>query len=84
MDRRQVLTRAVLGALGAVLLFFGTGPGIAKADSDVPSVPLSTSITSTTGLVVICIIAIVAVAIGVFFIRRARAKRRASGPGTGS
>jgi hypothetical protein len=76
---------AALGAVAAFLLAFGGHAGIARADvTFVPSIPSKIGSLSTGVVVLICIVAIVAVVIGVFFIRRARAKRHASGLGTGS
>ena len=117
MDRKRMRICALLGAVGAVLLLFGSQPGIARADvlgapSRRPSTSLSattaqtsptrsatgTSAASTTdtvsppesaggttpgAVVLICVVAVAAVAIGMFFIRRARTRRRTSGPGTG-
>ena len=85
MDRTRRLMYAALGVVGTFLLVFGGHAEIARADVQwVPSIPSKIGSLSTGVVVLICVVAIVAVVIGVFFIRRARAKRRASGPGTGS
>jgi H+/Cl- antiporter ClcA len=55
----------------------------AVADVANPGLPLPPTGTWTTWLVVlICVVAVVAVAFGVYFLQRARIKRRASGPGS--
>ena len=84
MDRMRMLICAAFSGLGAILLFFGSQPGIAEADVVGPSLPLPDFATWTTWVVVaVCVVAIIAVAIGIFFILRGRAKRRASGPDAG-
>ena len=71
--------------LAALVVFFALGVGVAYADTDVPSTPLfEGGVWSNGGVAIICVVAVIAVIVGVVFIRRARAKRRASGPGAGS
>jgi membrane protein DedA with SNARE-associated domain len=80
----RILIFAALGGLGTVLWLLGYQTGIAEADSEPPSLPLlQGGAWSTVDVVVVCVVAVVVVAVGIFFIRRARAKRRASGPGAG-
>ena len=80
----RMLVYSALSGLGAALLFFGGRSGIAEADTVGPSLPLPNLDSWTTWVVVaVCVVAIVAVAVGIFFIVRARAKRRASGPDAG-
>ena len=82
--RMRMLVYSALSGLGAALLFFGGRSGIAEADTVGPSLPLPNLDSWTTWVVVaVCVVAIVAVAVGIFFIVRARAKRRASGPDAG-
>jgi hypothetical protein len=85
MNLKRMLIYVACTGLVSILSFFGTQPGIAGADSEPPSTPvLEGGVWSTGTVVAICVLAVVVVALGVFFIRRARAKRRASEPGAGS
>jgi hypothetical protein len=84
MNLKRMLSCVACSGLGAILSFFGSQPGIARADSESPSTPLfEGGVWSTGTVLIICIVAIIAVAVGIFFILRALAKRRASGPDTG-
>jgi hypothetical protein len=55
----------------------------AASTTDTVSPPESAGGTTAGAVVLICILAVLAIGIGIFFIRRARVKRRASGPGSG-
>jgi heme/copper-type cytochrome/quinol oxidase subunit 2 len=71
--------------IAALVAFFALGAGVAHADTDVPSTPLfEGGVWSTGGVAIMCVVVVIVVIVGVVFIRRARAKRRASGPGAGS
>jgi hypothetical protein len=84
VNRGRRLICALLSGLGAVLLIFGGRPGVAAADVVGPSLPLPSVDSWTTWVVVgVCVVAVAAVVTGVIFLRRAAAKRRASGPGGG-
>jgi hypothetical protein len=84
MDRKRMLLCAAFCGIGAIVLLLGSRPGIAVADAIGPSLPpISVGSWTTWVVVLICAVVIIAVAVGIFFIRRARAKRRASGPGAG-
>jgi hypothetical protein len=84
MDWKHALIGAASSAVGAILLVFGSRPGIAKADAEPPILPFSDPGSwSTRAVAAICAVVVIAVVLGVYFIRRARAKRRASGPGAG-
>jgi hypothetical protein len=84
VNRGRRLICALLGGFGAVLLFFGSLPGVAAADVVGPSIPLPGVDSWTIWVVVgVCVVAVAAVVTGVIFLRRAAAKRRASRPGGG-
>ena len=75
MNRKRRLICTLLGFVGAFSLLFGTFPGPARADIANPVTGILELAFSTWWVVAVCAIVVAAVAHGVFFIRRARAKR---------
>jgi H+/Cl- antiporter ClcA len=82
MIRIRIAACAALSGLGAILLFFGGPPGIARADIAGPSFPLPDfSSWTARAVAIVCVVAVIAVIVGIVFIRRARARRPKLPPG---